>query len=40
MTTANNLRLIQEARAARGVDDSWLKEVIDALEAKGAPTHR
>ncbi len=31
-TTANNLRLIQRARAARGEDVAFLDELIDALE--------
>jgi hypothetical protein len=35
-TTANNLRLIQESRRARGVDEPWLSEVITALKAETA----
>ena len=32
LTTANNLRLIQEARKERGVAESWLEQVIAALD--------
>ena len=31
-TTANNLRLIQESRAARGETEDWLEQVIGALD--------
>lgn len=31
-TTANNLRLIAQARGARQVDTAWLEEIITALE--------
>ena len=30
-TTANNLRMIHEARKARGDDQAWLKDIIDRL---------
>ncbi|HWK09877.1 MAG TPA: TRAFs-binding domain-containing protein [Vicinamibacterales bacterium] len=36
MTTANNLKLIRDARAARGAAAKWLDEVIAALESAGA----
>jgi tetratricopeptide (TPR) repeat protein len=39
-TTANNLSLIREARAARGTEDPWLGEVIAALERAGTPAGR
>ncbi|MEZ5934123.1 MAG: TRAFs-binding domain-containing protein [Alphaproteobacteria bacterium] len=35
-STANNLRMIERARAARGVDTSWLSEIIAKLVAKAA----
>lgn len=31
-TTANNLRLIEQARKKRQLDTSWLLEIISALE--------
>ena len=38
-TTANNLRAIDRARAARGEHDPWLAQVIEELESVGkAPT--
>ena len=36
MMTANNLKLIRDARAARGAAAKWLDEVIAALESAGA----
>jgi len=33
-TTARNLRLIREAREARGESDDWAREVEDALLAR------
>lgn len=33
-TTANNLRMIERARRARGEDTSWLAGVIQELEAR------
>ncbi len=33
-TTANNLALIEQARAARGVDTSWIVELVAELKAK------
>jgi hypothetical protein len=33
-TTANNLELIAQARAARGVDTSWIAEIVAELKAK------
>ena len=33
-TTANNLRLIEQARKERGIDTSWLCQAIEALDAK------
>jgi hypothetical protein len=33
LSTANNLALIRQARAARGIEDGWLNEAISALEA-------
>jgi hypothetical protein len=35
-TTANNLRLIRDARAARGSEVGWLNDLIEALAAAGA----
>jgi hypothetical protein len=35
MTTANNLKLIREARAGRAEMASWLDDVIAALESAG-----
>jgi hypothetical protein len=35
-TTANNLRLIREARAKRGTMEQWMKDIEDALVAEGA----
>ena len=35
LTTANNLKLIREARGARGGDVAWLSGVIEALERRG-----
>lgn len=35
-TTANNLRMIADARAARGEDTDWLEELIAALQHKQA----
>ena len=32
-TTANNLRLIEDARSARGIDTSWLNQIIASLES-------
>ena len=34
-TTANNLRLIREARAKRGTMEQWMKDIEDALVAEG-----
>ena len=34
-STANNLRMIERARAERPIDTSWLLRIIEALEAKG-----
>ncbi|ETX04253.1 MAG: hypothetical protein ETSY2_29845 [Candidatus Entotheonella gemina] len=34
-TTANNLRMIEAARKERGVDTSWLEEIVKELESKG-----
>ena len=31
-STANNLRMIQQARAARGIDTDWLASIIERLE--------
>jgi MAP3K TRAFs-binding domain len=39
-STANNLTLIREARAARGVAEGWLGEAIAALESAGVPAAR
>ena len=36
-TTANNLRLIRDARESRGAGDAWVTELIEALEAAGTP---
>jgi hypothetical protein len=33
-TTANNLRMIEQARQARGIDTEWLCKAIEALDAK------
>ncbi len=33
-TTANNLQMIRRARASRGVDTSWLSQIINELEAR------
>lgn len=33
-TTANNMKMIQRARASRGVDTSWLSQIIEQLEAR------
>ena len=38
ITTANNLKLIQEARTSRGAEEDWLTEVIEALERAGEPS--
>ena len=35
-TTANNLRMIEQARQARGIDTEWLCKAIEALDAKGS----
>lgn len=35
-TTANNLRMIERARTARGTDTIWLTNIIEQLEAKSA----
>ena len=35
-TTARNLRLLHEARAARGTAQAWLAPIIDKLEARAA----
>jgi hypothetical protein len=35
-STANNLKLIREARRERGVEQPWLDEVIGELEAAAA----
>lgn len=36
VTTANNLKMIRDARAARGADVGWLGEIIGELEKAGA----
>jgi hypothetical protein len=33
-TTANNLRLIMDARRTRGVDQPWLRELVEELEER------
>ena len=33
-TTANNLRIIERAREARGIDTGWITEIITYLEAR------
>lgn len=38
LTTANNLKMIRKARAARGVEDAWLDEIVAALEQAGQAT--
>ena len=38
LTTANNLKMIREARAARGIDVTWVSEGIEALERAGHTT--
>jgi len=35
-TTANNLRMIEAARKERGMDTSWLEEIVQDLEKQGA----
>jgi len=36
-TTANNLRLIGDARRERGMQQAWLEAIIEALQARSAP---
>lgn len=35
-TTANNIRMIEQARKERGIDTSWLLKAVEALDEKGA----
>ena len=39
LTTANNLKLIREARRERGINQDWLDEIIQQLELAGGLTH-
>ena len=39
-TTANNLKLIRDARQSRGIAQTWLDEAIQALEQRGATSAR
>jgi tetratricopeptide (TPR) repeat protein len=36
LTTANNLKMIRDAQAARGADVAWLSDVIETLERTGS----
>lgn len=35
-TTANNLKMIEQSREARGIDTSWLKQIITELDKRAA----